>query len=367
MSPALAAATTAPPDAAPHPHAALRALISDHAERLAPILAALRDQPWRELLTAGELMDALTAQGLNPSERTLRLHCAELCEAGLIIREGRRGYRLSAVGAELARELTVSRRLGSILYRMEETMCQLTFDPETGTGLVSVNAYVMRRSLLPTLLDDIEAVFGAGLAVGNRVLLAGPGEDILGREVAPEHVGLGTVCSLTLAALLLRRGVPTQPLFGGLLRIEGGRPAYVLDMVRYDATSLSPNELFIRSRLTSVVQAARFGSGAVTASVRTVPMSAIPLLRETQELCAARGFPGLLGIGRPGQPLLNVPMHDGRAGLLLATGLNPLACLWERNLLTGNDPDAARPMVGPVDWNDLLPVNELRQRAASLS
>jgi repressor of nif and glnA expression len=345
----------------------LRALVSEHAERFQPILAALRDQPWRELLTAGELMDALTAQGHNQSERTLRMHCAELCEAGLIDREGKRGYRLTAIGAEIARELTASRRLGSILYRMEETMCQLTFDPEAGEGLVSVNAYVLRQSLLPTLIDDIEAVFRAGLAVGQRVLLAGPGDDILGRAVPAGHIGLGTVCSLTLASLLLRRGVPTQPLFGGLLRIVDGRPAHILDMVRYDASSLSPNELFIRAHLTSVGQAARFGSGAVTASVRELPMSALPRLREAEERCREAGFPGIIAVGRPGQPLLNVPVHEGRVGLLLSTGLNPLACLWERNLLAGGDPDSARPMVGPADWRTLIPVHDLRARASALT
>lgn len=345
----------------------LRTLVREHADRFQPILAALRDQPWRELLTAGELMEALTAQGQNLSERTLRLHCAEMCEAGLIDRQGKRGYRLTPAGSGIARELTASRRLGSIVHRMDETMCQLTFDPAAGEGLVSINAYVLRRSLLPTLVDDIDAVFRAGLAVGARVLLAGPGEDILGRGVPAGHIGLGTVCSLTLASLLMRRGVPTQAMFGGLLRIDGGRPAQVLEMVRYDATSLSPNELFIRSRLTSVNDAARFGAGAVTASVRDLPMSALPRLHEVESACRDAGFPGILAIGRPGQPLLNIPVQDGRVGLLLATGLNPLAGLWERNLLAGGDPDNARPMVGPADWRSLIPVTELRARASALN
>jgi HTH-type transcriptional regulator, global nitrogen regulator NrpRI len=353
---------------APRPTSAaeLRNLVHEHAERFQPILAALRDQPWRDLLTAGELMDALTAQGLQQSERTMRLHCAELCEAGLIVREGRRGYRLTDVGGDIARELTASRRLGSILYRMEETMCQLSFDPETGEGLVSINAYVLPIALLPSLVDDIEAVFRAGLAVGDRVLLAGPGEDILGREVPAGHVGLGTVCSLTLAALLMRRGVTTQPVFGGLLQIADGQPAHVLEMVRYDATSLSPNELFIRAHLTSVATAARIGTGAITASVRELPMSALPRLRDVHDLCMDRGFPGILAIGRPGLPLMNIPVHEGRVGLLLSTGLNPLACLWERSAMPAGDPDAARPMVGPADWQTLLPVHSLRARAKAL-
>jgi repressor of nif and glnA expression len=161
--------------------------------------------------------------------------------------------------------------------------------------------------------------------------------------------------------------VPTQALFGGLLRVEEGRPAHLLDMVRYDATSLSPNELFIRARLTSVVEAARLGSGAITASARELPMSALPALRDAAALCADRGFPGIMAVGRPGLPLLNIPVHEGRVGLLLATGLNPLACLWERNLLAGGDPDASRPMVGPADWRSLIPVTSLRQHAQALA
>lgn len=357
------------PATAPRPGPAdLRQLVHEHADRFQPILSALRDQPWKDLLTAGELMDALTGQGQDLSERTLRLHCAELCEAGLIAREGRRGYRLTTIGAEIAREFSAPRRLGSILYRMEETMCQLSFEPEQAAGLVSVNAYVLPVALLPTLAEEVEAVFRAGLAVGDRVLLAAPGEDILGREVPPGHVGLGTVCSLTLASLLLRRGVPTQPVFGGLLRIEDGRPAHVLEMVRYDATSLSPNEMFIRAHLTSVGAAARGGTGAITASFRELPMSALPALKAVQGELAQAGFPGILAVGRPGLPLLNIPVHEGRVGLVLATGLNPLACLWEKAVLHASysEPDSARPMVGPADWHTLVPVTDLRARAAAL-
>jgi repressor of nif and glnA expression len=351
-----------------HTTAELRALLAEHQDRYQPILTVFRDQPWRELLTARELIDALSAQGLVPSERTLRLHCAELCELGFLHRDGRRGYRLTNVGTEIAQELTVHRRLGSILYQMEETTCQLTFDPEAGAGLVSVNAYVLPVTLLPTLAEQIDATVRAGLAVGDRVLLAAPGEDILGREVPAGHVGLGTICSLTLAAILQRRGVPSHPTFGGLLRVAGGQPAHFLEMVRYDGTSLSPNEMFIRAHLTSVGAAARGGTGAITASFRELPMSTLPALRQVDELLRERRFPGILAIGRPGQPVMNVPVHEGRVGLVLATGLNPLACLWEQAVLHAafTGPDNSRPMVGPADYATLIPISDLRARAAAL-
>src|SRR5882757_7686008 len=114
----------------------LKNLLRLHGDRLLPILSALREQPWKELITSRDVMDSLSVQGLDLSERTLRLYLAELADYALIERHGRRGYQLTAAGSEVARELTVSRRLGSIHGKMEETMCQLSFDLEAGVGLV---------------------------------------------------------------------------------------------------------------------------------------------------------------------------------------------------------------------------------------
>jgi len=365
----------------PVPPADLRDLVRLHGERFQPILAILRDQPWKELVTSRELIDALSAQGRDLSERTLRLYLAEMAEVGLIARHGRRGYRLTAAGIEVTRELTISRRLGSILYRMEETTCQLSFDLAAGRGLVSINAYVIPREFLPSLCDELEAVFKAGLAVGSQVLFAAPGEDILGRQVPEGCIGLGTMCSLTLAGMLMRRGAPTHPIFGGLLHVENGKPQHFLEMIRYDATTLSPNEVFIRANFTSVSQAATTGTGAITASFREVPMSALPALRSIEQECRDAGFPGIMLVGRPGQPVMNVPVHEGRVGLVLSTGLNPLASLWEHHRLSpqGAQPtlaraqrgsaalrlDFSRPMVGPAPYEQFIPYQDFRRKATS--
>jgi repressor of nif and glnA expression len=349
---------------------ALQELLAQHGERYQPILAALRDQPWKELVTSRELLEILSSQGLEWSERTLRLYLAEMSESGLIERHGRRGYRLAPAGAEVARELTVSKRLGSILYHMEETVCRVGgeggFDLTRGTGLVSINAYVIPVGVIAPLIDDLDAVFTAGLAVGSRILFAAPGEDILGREVPAGCIGLGTMCSLTLAGMLLRRGVPTHPIFGGLLQMQGGQPAHFLEMIRYDATSLSPNEVFIRANFTSVSCTARGGNGAITASFREVPMGVLANLNAVRDDCRRAGFQGFLHVGRPGQPVLNIPVHEGRVGLILATGLNPLASLWERDHRVLHL-EGSRPMVGPAPYEQLITIGEFRKRLADLT
>ncbi|MBA3710763.1 MAG: DUF128 domain-containing protein, partial [Planctomycetes bacterium] len=120
-------------------------------------------------------------------------------------------------------------------------------------------------------------------------------------------------------------------------------------------------------------KAARTGSGAITASFREVPMSALPQLRQLHDECQEAGFPGIMMIGRPGQPVLNVPVHEGRVGLVLATGLNPLASLWEKDhLAPGKRGDAllrletSRPMVGPAPFEQLIPYRAFRERATAL-
>lgn len=338
--------------------AELQELLRQHGERFLPILAAMRDQPWKELISSRDIMDSLTAQGLHWSERTLRLYLAEMADFRLIDRHGRKGYSLTPAGAEIARELTVARRLGSIHAKMEETMCQLSFDLGSQSGLVSINAYVIPQALVGALCDEAEAVFAAGLAVGSRLLLVGPGEDILGRHVPAGHVGVGTMCSISIARLLLDRGIPSSPVFGGLLQIENRQPQHVLEMIRYDATTLSPNEVFIRANLTTVGRAATTGTGAITASYREVPVGALPALRQLVKDCESAGFPGILMVGRPGQPLLNIPAHEGRVGVVLATGLNPVASLWEHDRRIDS-----RPMVGPADYAQLIHYTDLRARA----
>jgi repressor of nif and glnA expression len=42
-----------------------------------------------------------------------------------------------------------------------------------------------------------------------------------------------------------------------------------------------------------------------------------------------QGLDGILAIGHPNQPLFDVPVGEGRAGLIVNGGLNPVAALCE--------------------------------------
>jgi hypothetical protein len=48
------------------------------------------------------------------------------------------------------------------------------------------------------------------------------------------------------------------------------------------------------------------------------------------------GLGGIILVGRPGQPLLEVPVSPGRVGLVVVGGLNPLAAVEEAGIPTRN-------------------------------
>jgi len=51
---------------------------------------------------------------------------------------------------------------------------------------------------------------------------------------------------------------------------------------------------------------------------------------------AREGLGGLVVLGQPSRPLLDIPVGPGRAGLVVAAGLNPLAAVEEAGIATGN-------------------------------
>ena len=76
-------------------------------------------------------------------------------------------------------------------------------------------------------------------------------------------------------------------------------------------------------------------------------------------------------VGRPGQQLLNIPVHEGRVGMILSTGLNPLASLWEHDRSAPNRGmpglllESSRPMVGPAPYEQLISYQEFCVRATA--
>ena len=195
------------------------------------------------------------------------------------------------------------------------------------------------------------------LAHGRLMTLLDEGEQI-GETVIPGGMyGIGTVCSITLNGALIKAGIPVTSSFGGLLEIHDRAPDRFTAIIRYDGTSIDPLEIFITSGMTETGAASLTGNGFVGASFREIPSAARERVMELDVLLKSRGLGGYFKLGFPGQSLLDIPVGEGRAGMVVAGGLNAVAPLVEKGI-----PIKSKALSGLVDYSRLFPYEELSSR-----
>jgi hypothetical protein len=166
--------------------------------------------------------------------------------------------------------------------------------------------------------------------------------------------GFGTVCSVTISGVLIKQGIPVEARFGGILQVEDHLPVRFTDLITYEGSSLDPLEVFIRGKMTSVREVAKSGSGKLLASFREIPAASLEYAQEIFRRLSEVGFKGILVVGKPSQPVLEVSVGLDRVGVVVAGGLNPLAALSEANIEAEN-----KAMSTLVEFSELQPFQEL--------
>ena len=64
-----------------------------------------------------------------------------------------------------------------------------------------------------------------------------------------------------------------------------------------------------------------------------------------------------MSIGRPGQPLLDIPVSEGRFGAIVIGGLNPVSILEETGIRV-----YSRALSGLIDFSRLFHFQEMHER-----
>jgi hypothetical protein len=298
--------------------------------------------------------------GIDMSQRTVRYYLAMMDQEGWTRSCGKKGREITPRGEEEVASSFVTEKVGLISARVDELTYQMTFQPRRRAGTIILNVSTVPAARIHDAVQEMLAVYEAGLGMGRYVALARPGDALARLRVPEGRYAVGTVCSVTINGLLLGEGVPTLSRFGGLLEVCDGEPVRFTEMIHYSGSSLDPLEIFISGRMTSVREAARTGRGIVGASFREVPAVAVPRVRQLQAKLERIGLGGIVAIGKPNRPLLEIPVGEGRAGLIVIGGLNPLAAVHEAGIETHN-----KALTGLVDFDDLMDYTELATRAAS--
>jgi repressor of nif and glnA expression len=316
------------------------------------ILRVLDKQP-DKIVGAREISRQMRPYGVELTERTVRYHLKILDERGFTKVFGKEGRMITQKGREELSQALVSEKVGFIISKIE-TMSYLTnLDLETLEGNIILNISYFPEGKMKEAIKTMKPVFLSPYVMSDKVVLKRGGEK-LGDIIIPEgQTGFGTVCSVTINGIFLKNGIPVTSKFGGVLQINS-EPVRFTALIGYEGSSLDPLEIFIKSKMTDVCGAVRKHSGKILASFREIPVVSIEKAVQLRENLREKGIGGILLIGNPNQPLLEMPVSMDKAGMIIVGGLNPIAALEEAGI-----PSISKAMSTLYKFSELVTFKEL--------
>jgi len=275
-------------------------------------------------------------------------------ERGLTEAKWKEGRMITEKGREELKNALVSEKIGFIISRIESMAYQMDFDLSKKTGRVILNISFIPKDKFNESLKIMRKVFDKKFGMGELVAVSSESEELGGVEVPEGKIAFGTLCGINLNGILLKQTIPVESKFGGLLQVENSKLLRFTDLVSYSGSTLDPLEIFIKSRMTSIGRVVASGSGKIMAGFREIPAvsreDAEAILKEAQEA----GLGSALMIGKPGQPLLGVPVGMERVGIVVAGGLNPVAAVEEAGIET-----ESKALVALVEYGQLKRIDSI--------
>ncbi len=120
--------------------------------------------------------------------------------------------------------------------------------------------------------------------------------------------------------------------------------------------------MFIKSNMTAVSEAVTGRNGRILASFREIPVVCLDKAARLARTLEERGIRGILMIGSPNTPLLEVPVSIDKAGIVIIGGLNPVAVLEEHGIAT-----ESKAMSTLFEYSRLVPFKDLIDSMTALA
>ncbi|MDP2753805.1 MAG: NrpR regulatory domain-containing protein [Nitrospirota bacterium] len=317
------------------------------------ILKVLDKQP-DKILGSREISRQLKLHGIELTERTVRYHLRILDERGFTKVFGKEGRMIMQKGKEELSQSLVSEKVGFVISKIETLSYLTNLDLEKKEGDIILNVSYFPEKNLKEALRIMKPVFLSQYIMSDKVVMRRGGEKIGDIIVPKGQVGFGTVCSVTINGIFLKAGIPVTSKFGGVLQVENSVPSRFTALISYEGSSLDPLETFIKSRMTDVIGATKDHNGKILASFREIPVVSIEKAKELSQAMKEKGIGGILFIGNPNQPLLEMPVAMDKAGMIIVGGLNPIAALEEAGITT-----VSKAMSTLYKFSDLIEFKEL--------
>jgi repressor of nif and glnA expression len=212
---------------------------------------------------------------------------------------------------------------------IEDYAMQVTFDPVAGEGNVVYNLSLIRNGDLDFAVGILKDAHKTGVSVSGLVKFFQSGESVSDYRIPKGCTGICTMCSITFDGLLVRRGVPINPIGGGVVQIDNRSPIRFTHIILYEHTTIDPLQVLISQKTTSVTDVMRKGSGSILANIREFHMEAEPLVGIVLDELSSSSYSGILEVGMPNLPLLGVPVSPQFVAIAAVGGTNPMAAIRE--------------------------------------
>ena len=292
--------------------------MSESEHRMIEILRILakQDNPIGSKLIADELKE----KGFNLGERAVRYHMQILDEKGYTEKKGYSGRVITDLGREKLEKGLIYDQVDFIYSKFEEMIYLADFNYMTQTGNVVVNTSTVYNE---ESIDILKNVIESGLSVSPYVNL--------NEDKSEGMIEVTTLCGTTIDGILLNEGISSQPVYGGLLKVEDYKPIRFEELISYKKTSLTPLDAFSSPNRTSVLDVINSGNGIIPANFRLIPGvgrdRTVELIKKLDKI----GIGGVIGISDEGKDILGIPVPDGMVGIAIVGGITPFCAVQESN------------------------------------
>ena len=232
--------------------------------------------------------------------------------------------------------------------KIEDLAMEVTYDPVGNTGKIIFNLSLIPKESLEDAIRTFRNSYRAGLSVSDRVRFFEEGARLDSLTIPEGFAGIGTMCTITLDGILLRKGIPLHPVGGGLAEIVDRVPRRFTHMILYEATTIDPLEVLVAQDLTSIGRVMKEGNGTILANLRECHMEAESLVIRLLDDFSDAGFTGILEVGAPNVPILGVSTSSQYFGVAMVGGTNPMAALKEEGIRV-----VTRALKGIMDASDM--------------
>ena len=292
--------------------------MSESEHRMIEILRILSQED--KAIGSKVIADKLKEKGFNLGERAVRYHMQILDEKGYTEKKGYSGRIITTLGREKLEKGLIYDQVDFIYSKFEEMIYLTDFNYITQKGNVVVNTSTVYNESSINILKNI---ISNGLSVSPYVNIIKDNHD--------ENIEVTTICGTTIDGILLNKGIPSQPQYGGLLKIEDYTPISFKELISYKKTSITPLDAFSSPKSTSILDVISSGDGLIPANFRLIPGvgkdKSIKIINKLDKI----GIGGIIGVSDEGSDILGIPVPKSMVGIVIVGGITPFCAIQETN------------------------------------